>query len=239
MSEKFEFEPIAYLRSPFKEKFGIPRQAGLAEAARAVVQMQPGFADPAAFEELAGFSHIWLIYVFHEHVGQGWQARVRPPRLGGNRRVGVFASRSPYRPNPIGISVVRLESVARQGEGITLQVSGVDLLDGTPILDIKPYIPYSDAIAEADAHFASPPGKGGVRVRFSEDAARRCRDLESQACPALCTLIEQVLQQDPRPAYRTDQGDGRGYGFRLYDLNIRFHAEDDALVVDAIEAWRE
>jgi tRNA-Thr(GGU) m(6)t(6)A37 methyltransferase TsaA len=234
MAEAFNFEPIAYIASPFKEKFGIPRQAGLAAAARGTITLLPDYADPHAVDELAGFSHLWLIYVFHRHVGQGWQARVRPPRLGGNRRVGVFASRAPYRPNPLGLSVVKLEDVQCDAGGVTLTVSGIDLLDGTPILDIKPYIPYSDAITEARAHYAGPIHTAPVSVRFSEAALQRCRQLETAGHPQLRVLIEQVLQQDPRPAYRGAGPDDNRYGFRLFDFDVRFHSVGDGLVVDDI-----
>lgn len=236
MGETFTLRAIGYLRSPFKEKFGIPRQAGLVPAVQATVELVPPYDDPAAFEELDGFSHIWLTYLFHAHLGEDWPRRVRPPRLGGNKRVGVFASRSPYRPNALGISVVRLEGVDVENGHTRLRVSGADLLDGTPIVDIKPYIPYSDAVAQASAHFASPPVREAVQVEFSEPARRRCREHQEQGYPGLCELIEQVLRQDPRPAYRRGQVDSHAYGFRLYDLDIRFHSEGERLVVDEIVA---
>ena len=156
----FRFDPIAIVHSCFKEKFGIPRQAGLIPEARGSLEVLPPYDRPEAFRELEGYSHLWLLWVFDalqpelETTAPGWRPTVRPPRLGGNRRVGVFASRSPFRPNPIGLSLVRLLAIDYATPGISLQLQGLDLLEGTPVLDINPYLPYADRAAEARAGFA-------------------------------------------------------------------------------------
>ena len=164
---------VARIRSDFPTKFGIPRQSGLVEALRATVVFEPEYRDPAALRGLEGFSHLWLLWLFSASVREGWSPTVRPPRLGGNVRMGVFATRSPFRPNPIGLSSVRLEGVdLHTPEGPVLVVSGADLMDGTPILDIKPYLPYGDCHPEASAGFAGPDGGGDPRPSYQSDPER-------------------------------------------------------------------
>ncbi|KJS33180.1 MAG: hypothetical protein VR64_02870 [Desulfatitalea sp. BRH_c12] len=230
----FAFETIGRIHSCFTEKFGIPRQPNLVPEACAVLELLPGFQHSDAFRELEGFSHIWLIFVFHQCHGRGWKTTVRPPRLGGNRRVGVFASRSGFRPNPIGQSVVRLVSLENRKEGSRLHLSGIDLLDGTPVLDIKPYLPYADSLPDARAGYAVAAPAPKFQVVFSELAAQACRSLDARRYPDLPNLIRGVLAQDPRPSYRPPD-DRKSFGMRLWDLNVRFRIEDHQVVVTAID----
>ncbi len=158
----FRFAPIGIVRSCFREKFGIPRQPGLAPAARATLELLPPHNQPAAVRGLEDFSHVWLVFVFHGVPASRWQPTVRPPRLGGNRRLGVFATRSPFRPNPIGLSVVALDRIVTGQGRVALHLSGVDVLDGTPVLDIKPYLPYADRVPDRDRRFRQRPSGGGI-----------------------------------------------------------------------------
>ena len=223
----FEFEQIGVVHSPFKEKFGIPRQSGLVPEAGATLELIPPYNRPEAVAGLDGYSHIWLQFVFHQVHRAQWQPTVRPPRLGGNRRVGVFASRSPFRPNPMGLSVVRLESVSVTAGAVSLQLAGVDLLDGTPVLDIKPYISYADSIADARSGFARNPPAIRLKVVFSALAERQL----ASRTDGLATrrLIEALLQTDPRPAYACRSQQGRGHGIRLYDFDLRWRVREDGV----------
>lgn len=223
----FTFEPIGFIRSPFKEKFGIPRQPGLVPKARARLELVPPYNSPEAVAELDGYSHIWIQFVFHQVPPGNWQPRVRPPRLGGNRRVGVFASRSPFRPNPIGLSVVALEQVVVEGDSVALELSGVDLLDGTPVLDIKPYVAYVDSIPDAASGFAAAAPEVLLRVEFSELAESQLAGRQDGA--DLRSLIIALLELDPRPAYV--EQDDRVYGFRLYDFDLRWQVDGDQVTV--------
>ncbi len=229
----FTFEPIGFIRSPFKEKFGIPRQPGLVPEIRARLELVPPYNRAEAVAELKGYSHIWIQFVFHQILGQKWQPRVRPPRLGGNQRVGVFASRSPFRPNPIGLSVVALEQVVVDGASVVLELSGVDLLDATPVLDIKPYVAYVDSIPGAASGFAPAAPATPLEVRFTSQAEAQ---LSGRADAAdLRVLITRLLELDPRPAYAAE--DGRVYGFRLYDFDLRWQVDGD--LVQVLELVRE
>jgi tRNA-Thr(GGU) m(6)t(6)A37 methyltransferase TsaA len=221
----FSFKPIGIIGSCFKEKFGIPRQPGLATEARAILKMFPPFDQLEAFKGLETFSHIWVIFVFHSGMRDTWKATVRPPRLGGNRRTGVFATRSGFRPNPIGMSAVRLEKITRENKETRLYLSGVDLMDGTPVLDIKPYLPYADAISDACGGFAPHPPESLVRVEFSPEAESFCLEKEKSGFPGLMRLIEQLLKLDPRPAYYASTDQKSDFGMKIYDFNVlwRFH----------------
>jgi tRNA (adenine37-N6)-methyltransferase len=230
----FTFQPIGTIHSCFPEKFGIPRQPGLAPDATAVLEIHPPYLNQETFRNLELFSHIWILFVFHRCLRTSWKATVRPPRLGGNRRVGVFSSRSGFRPNPIGQSAVELVSIEKSPGKILLHLKGVDLLDGTPVLDIKPYLPYADSLPQARSGFAPDPPPKTMAVRFSEQAARTCRSLEAQSDPRLERLIVDLLALDPRPGYAPDS-EKRSYGMRLYDLNVRFEVHDDHIMVTAIE----
>lgn len=230
----FDFKPIGIIRSCFPEKFGIPRQPGLVKEATATLELLPPYDRAEALEGLETFSHLWLIFVFHASLKETWKATVRPPRLGGNKRVGVFASRSMYRPNPIGLSVVELERVDTSAEQPRLFLKGVDLLDGTPVLDIKPYLPYVDAIADAHGGYAHSTPEPRLQVKFSSTAATQCTGYE-QTYPNLRTLIIQVLELDPRPAYYNEQHSSREFGMRLLEFDIKWRLAGNLAEVQAIE----
>ena len=223
-AEPLTLTPIACVHSPFAEKFAIPRQPGLASAAKGEIIFEKGFDNPDMVRGLSQFSHLWLVFVFHGTQAQGWKPLIRPPRLGGNEKIGVLASRSTFRPNPIGMSVVKLEQVlpATKQTPLKLIVSGLDLLDQTPILDIKPYVPYSDAIVDAQAGYAQTEPSRQKQVSFAEHALTQLGHYHKDH-PELKTLIEQVLCQDPRPAYKQGKIDEKQYGMQLYQLNISWH----------------
>ncbi|MEN8257354.1 MAG: tRNA (N6-threonylcarbamoyladenosine(37)-N6)-methyltransferase TrmO [Thermodesulfobacteriota bacterium] len=228
-------EPIALIRSCFTDKFGIPRQPGLVPAATARLEMLPPYNRPEAMEGLDEFSHIWVFFLFHQAVCRGWKPTVRPPRLGGNKRVGVFASRSPQRPNFIGSSVVRLDKISRESKSVVIHVSGVDFLDQTPVLDIKPYVPYSDAESAATSGYAPEPTPS-FDIIFSPEVLHFCQKYEQRTERKLQELIEQILGQDPRPAYHENN---REYGMTLWDLNIRFACHKSTFTVNSISAVSE
>jgi tRNA-Thr(GGU) m(6)t(6)A37 methyltransferase TsaA len=221
---QFEFEAIGIIHSPFKEKFGIPRQAGLVPGINGVLELLPPYNRPETVAELDGYSHLWIQFVFHQSQREQWQPTVRPPRLGGNRRVGVFASRAPFRPNPIGLSVVALEKVIAEPGRVELQLSGIDMVDGTPVLDIKPYIPYADSLPQARSGFAPAEPEAKLQVRFSEQAQQQLQRRPDG--DALRPVIMQLLELDPRPAYSDDKTREREYGFRLYDFDLRWRVQD-------------
>lgn len=230
----FTFKPIGTIHSCFPEKFGIPRQPGLVPDATAVLEIHRPYQNHEAFRNLELFSHIWILFVFHRCLRTEWKATVRPPRLGGNRRVGVFASRSGFRPNPIGQSAVELVSIEKSPGRISLRLKAVDLLDGTPVLDVKPYLPYADSLPQARNGFAPGPPPKIMAVRFSDEAAQTCRLLEAQSYPRLERLIADLLALDPRPGYAPGSGK-RSFGMRLWDLNIRFEIHDNHIEVTSIE----
>ncbi|WP_019676970.1 tRNA (N6-threonylcarbamoyladenosine(37)-N6)-methyltransferase TrmO [Arsukibacterium perlucidum] len=216
----FQFNVIGTVESPYKQKFAIPRQPGLIAEARGKLVLDPPYADDDIVRGIESFSHLWLVFVFHETASKGWSPLVRPPRLGGNTRKGVFATRATFRPNPIGLSVVKLERVYRQQEKLVLELSGIDLLDGTPILDIKPYLPYADALPGAAGGFADSAPETRMAVSFSEQARDFC--LAQHAHPELAMLIEKVLKQDPRPSYKKQRDTEQHYGMTLYHFNIKW-----------------
>lgn len=223
-----EIHPVAHIRSDFREKFGIPRQSGLVEDLRASIVFEPPYRAPAAVRGLEEFSHIWLLWEFSRARREGWSPTVRPPRLGGNTRLGVFATRSPFRPNALGLSAVRLVSVAPDTpEGPVLQVSGADLLDGTPIYDIKPYVPYADAFPEARGGFADQVERKRLTVDCPEELLSRMPEEKRSA-------LLGVLAQDPRPSYQSDPD--RVYGMSFAGAEVRFTVEDGALTVREIVA---
>ena len=217
----FQFAPIGIIHSCFGEKFGIPRQPGLVPAAHATLELLPPYAQPAAVRGLEGFSHVWVIFEFHGIAAGHWHPTVRPPRLGGNQRLGVFATRTPFRPNPIGLSAVRLDRIVAMRGRVTLHLTGVDLLDGTPVLDLKPYVPYADHIAEASGGFAAQSPTPPLTVRFSRQAQAFCAAWPDSDLPV---LIHQVLGQDPRPAYAATQSTAvtRTHGVKLGGLEVRW-----------------
>lgn len=226
MAEPHQIKVIAHIRSDFKEKFGIPRQSGLVEALRAEIVFEPEYRNADALRGIEGFSHIWLIWQFSQAVRESWSPTVRPPRLGGNTRLGVFATRSPFRPNPIGLSCVRLEGLRQDPAlGTVLVVSGADLLDGTPIYDIKPYLPYADCRPEATGGFAANAPEARLRVEFPEEL------LETVPRDKRDALIG-VLSQDPRPSYHDDPE--RVYGMSFDGMEVRFSVDGDALIVRGV-----
>lgn len=233
MDSTFDFSPIGIVHSCFKEKFGIPRQPGLATAAGGILEILPPFDEDEAFHEIGTFSHLWVVFVFHGIPKGKWQPTVRPPRLGGNRRTGVFATRSTFRPNPIGMSAVRLEKIDRQNGSLHLHLSGIDILDQTPVLDVKPYLPYADSIPEAVGGFAATAPDSSLIVEFTESSRQACILLEKTR-PDLMSLIIQVLQADPRPAYLRHSPDRKEFGMRLYDLDISWSVQENTLVVQEI-----
>ncbi len=230
----YTFEPIGRIVSCFTQKFGIPRQPGLVPEARAVLEIAPAFRRVDAFRGLEAFSHIWIIFVFHSCNHKSWNATVRPPRLGGNQKVGVFATRSGFRPNPIGQSVVQLIGLEKAPQVLRLHLGGVDLLDSTPVLDVKPYIPYADSIPQAKAGYAQKAPDLKFAVQFTAEAGHTCRALEKKAYPDLEQLIRGVLACDPRPAYY-EEDDSRRFGMRLWDLDVKFRVHGENIVVEAIE----
>ena len=230
MKSQQQLKPIAIIRTPFPEKFSIPRQPGLVPSALAQVELVGDYRHAQAIEGIEQFSHLWLTFEFHQHCS--WQERVRPPRLGGNEQLGVFATRSPFRPNQLGLSVVELVGVQIEPK-VVLTVRGADLVDNTPIVDIKPYIPYVDAISDARAGFAQQKPEERLDVQFSE-AAKASLAIEISCTPELKTLIIEVLRQDPRPAYHKVQKNLRDYGTALLNYNIRWYVRQNTVFVEEI-----
>ena len=230
MSETFTFQTIAHIETPFADKFGIPRQPSLAPHAIGQVRLLAPYNRPEAVRGLEDFSHIWLSFIFHHTLGE-WHPTVRPPRLGGNQRVGVFASRSPFRPNSLGLSLVELEHIDTH-DGVVLHVKGVDLLNGTPIVDIKPYIPFAESQPVARGGFVDG-APAQLQVVFSALADHQCA-AQSVRYPHLAALIQEVLAQDPRPAYANDAD--RVYGVRLYQFDVKWCCDGDTATVVALES---
>lgn len=224
----FTFEPIGRVHSCYPEKFGIPKQPGIVKAATGWIDFFPHCNREEMFKGLNEFSHIWILFLFHKTVGEGWKPTVRPPRLGGQRRVGVFASRSPHRPNHIGMSVVRLENVIVDGGYVRLEISGVDLLDQTPVVDIKPYIPYSDIIEGAECGYTREVIAENMVV-FSPDVEKYCVSYRQQTGRDLRELILQTLKHDPRPA--SQRSVEREYGMLVWNVNVRWRVSRDGFFV--------
>ncbi len=224
-----QLEPIAHIRTDFTSKFGIPRQSGLVDALKGTVVFTEKYRDVSALRGIEGYSHLWLIWEFSQSVMDHWSPTVKPPKLGGNTRMGVFATRSPFRPNPLGLSCVKLESVEPgTPEGPLLHVAGADLLDGTPIYDIKPYIPYADCHPEATGGFTDSIHYERLAVDFPEALLARI-PADKQAA------LTEVLAQDPRPGYRRGD-DGRRYGVEFAGFDVRFVVEAGTLrVVELVE----
>ncbi|MCG6215658.1 tRNA (N6-threonylcarbamoyladenosine(37)-N6)-methyltransferase TrmO [Vibrio furnissii] len=227
-------DPIAVIESPYQEKFAVPRQPRLVPSARARVKLLGEINCPEAVRDIEQFSHLWLLFLFDQNLQAGWKPTVRPPRLGGNERIGVLASRSTFRPNGIGMSAVALRGVSKQGDQIYLDLGSVDLVNGTPIIDIKPYIPYADAIADAQGGYAEAEPEL-AQVTFSPAALevlhRSPHGVEQQA------VIHEVLAQDPRPAYKKNKPDMKEYAVNLYDLNVKFTVNGNLVTVTAIERF--
>ena len=223
---EFVMRPIARIRSDFPSKLGIPRQSGLVETLKSTIVFEPEYRNADALRGLDGYSHIWLIWQFSEAVRENWSPTVRPPRLGGNTRMGVFATRSPFRPNAIGLSSVKLESIEHTNEGTVLVVSGADLMDGTPILDIKPYLPFTDSHPEATGGFAEPVRAYALEVHCDDKLLTTFSPEQQQA-------LLGVLAHDPRPSYQDDPE--RIYGLPFAGKDIKFRVVGNTLTVIAIE----
>ena len=223
-----EIRPVAHIRTDFTEKFGIPRQSGRVEALEGVIVFEPEFRVPEALRGIEEYSHLWLIFDFSASHRENWSPTVRPPRLGGNTRVGVFATRSPFRPNPIGLSCVRLLGTAQTGEGTVLRVAGVDLLDGTPIFDIKPYIPYADSRPDAVGSFADVHRDDGLQVEFPPELLEKF-PLEKRKAVLAC------LADDPRPSYQDDPM--REYSMAFAGLDVKFNVANGVLTVSDVTEY--
>ena len=216
---------IAKIHTPFREKFGIPRQSGLANVPAQIV-FEKEYRNPDALRGLEGFSHLWLIFVFSESVRDEFSPTVRPPRLGGNRRMGVFATRSPFRPNPIGLSCVRLEKIEETEQGPIIHVRGADLLNGTPILDIKPYLPLADCHADATGGFAEGVKDYALQVNIPED-------IEASIAVEDLAVIREILSEDPRPSYQSDPE--RTYHMDYSQYSLSFRVADGVLTVTEVK----
>jgi len=218
---------IARIHTEFPTKFGVPRQSGLVDSLQASIVFEEEYRDPSALRGLEGFSHLWLIWQFSEAVREGWSPTVRPPRLGGNTRMGVFATRSPFRPNAIGLSSVKIRDIRlHTPQGPVIVVSGADLMDGTPILDIKPYLPFTDSHPDALGGFAEPVRERSLAVDIPTEWLALVPEEKRQA-------LHDVLAQDPRPSYQNDPD--RIYGMEFGGLEIRFRVEEDRLTVCEVE----
>ncbi len=218
--DEITIKPVAYIKNAYKEKFGVPRQSGLAPSVKSVVEFCEGFTDENIIRGIEQYSHLWLVWGFSQNKGQ-WSPTVRPPKLGGNKRVGVFATRSPFRPNGLGLSVVKLEKI-NKNDGISLVVSGADLADNTPVYDIKPYLPYVDCIEGAAGGFSDEHKSDFVDVVFSENAENTLTNEQIKA-------LSEVLSLDPRPSYQDDEN--RIYGLSFDDFQVKFRYENQRIYV--------
>lgn len=224
---EFSFPAIGIVHSCFKEKFGIPRQPGLAPLAKAQIELLPPYDDMNALDGLEGVSHLWVQFVFHANKREDWKPKVKPPRLGGNKSLGVFATRSPTRPAPIGLSVVKLDRIEMIEDKIYINISGVDLLDNTPVLDIKPYVPYVDLVPGAINPIA-PEAPTLMNVYLPDHLQDFCSHYLAATGTPIAELIYQILQQDPRPQYQQPEPE-RIYGMKLLDVDLRwrYQLKDD------------
>ncbi|NMP01588.1 tRNA (N6-threonylcarbamoyladenosine(37)-N6)-methyltransferase TrmO [Pseudoalteromonas arctica] len=229
----YTISAIGHIQSPYKQKFAIPRQPRLVPQAKAKLIFAPDFNREEFVRGLDEFTHIWLLFRFHETADKGYSAMVRPPRLGGNERKGVFATRATFRPNAIGMSAVKLEGIEYKNGQLSLLLAGIDLLDGTPIIDIKPYLPYSDSMPDASAGFADTRPETQMTVEFSPQAIEFV-NAQTQY-PDLHDFIANALKQDPRPAYKKQKDGEQSYGMTLYNYNIRWQVNGEHNVVTSIE----
>ncbi len=245
----YEFAPIGVIRTAFAEKFGIPRQPGMVSEAKGVIELDKHPFFTLALDKLDTFSHLWIIFVFHEHGARDWKPSIRPPRLGGRKKVGVLASRSPHRPNPIGLSAVKLDRVDLSNPKCArIHVSGVDLLDGTPILDVKPYIPFADSIPDANAGWAGEPIEK-FSVEFTENSLvavarheKRIRAEKKDDSIDIRRIVVEMLELDPRPASqkrkmpaREDDSKGLRFAFTLFDFDVKWEIREGTFAVLDLE----
>lgn len=225
--QEISFKIIARIVSDFDSKFGIPRQSGLVPDAKARIRFEPEFRNADSLRGLEGFSHLWIAWIFSENIRETWSPTVRPPRLGGNKRLGVFATRSSFRPNPLALSCVKIEGIHLDGpEGPEIVVSGADLMNGTPIVDIKPYLPYTDSHPDATGGFAEAVRQNRLHVSAAPEILNKLE--EEKRSPLIA-----VLEQDPRPAYQDDPA--RTYGFSFAGREIKFRVDGDNLELVSID----
>jgi tRNA-Thr(GGU) m(6)t(6)A37 methyltransferase TsaA len=227
-----KLETIGVIHSPFKEKFSVPRQPGLIKHATMELELYKPYSHPDSVKDLSQYTHLWLLFIFHQHQDTNWRPLIRPPRLGGNQKTGVFASRSSYRPNPIGMSAVELRKVTALNNSVKLELTVADLVDGTPIIDIKPYIPYSDVIPQAHGGMAHQPPEQ-LAVSFSADALKSIKQHQTHY-PDLKLFIIEVLSQDPRPAYKKQSEDNKLYGVKLYNFDVKWRIDNNEVYVERI-----
>jgi tRNA-Thr(GGU) m(6)t(6)A37 methyltransferase TsaA len=250
MAEKMEFpaitafpsveiRPIAVLYSPYDEKFAVPRQPSLVAQGKGILRLLPPYNSPDAVRGLAQFSHLWLIFQFHQIPDRHWHATVRPPRLGGNERIGVFASRATHRPNPIGLSKVALERIEIADGEVLLHLGSVDLVNGTPVFDIKPYIAFADSDPQAISGFAQEKPPQPLQITFTEaalQAVQHCQNFAKFGIDSPACFIADVIAQDPRPAYRWGKSDEKIYGIQLAGCNVRWRiSPEDCSQAEVIE----
>ncbi|EOK3051780.1 tRNA (N6-threonylcarbamoyladenosine(37)-N6)-methyltransferase TrmO [Escherichia coli] len=230
----FQFEQIGVIRSPYKEKFAVPRQPGLVKSANGELHLIAPYNQADAVRGLEAFSHLWILFVFHQTMEGGRRPTVRPPRLGGNARMGVFATRSTFRPNPIGMSLVELKEVVCHKDCVILKLGSLDLVDGTPVVDIKPYLPFAESLPDASASYAQSAPAAEMAVSFTAEVEKQLLTLEKRY-PQLTLFIREVLAQDPRPAYRKGEETGKTYAVWLHDFNVRWRVTDAGFEVFALE----
>lgn len=241
----YTFDSIAVIRTPFRQRFGIPRQPGLVPEAKGIIKFKNDPDFQHALKGMEQFSHLWIVFVFHSHGGNKWKPTIRPPRLGGKEKMGVLASRSPHRPNPIGLSVCGIEKIDLSASGgAEIHVTGVDLLDGTPILDVKPYIPYADAVPEANPGWAHEEIKK-TPVRFEPNALNQLQEIEAHGEKNLKALIEQLLSIDPRPGFQrrelppeAEHAQGKDFGLLVKEWDVHWKIEDQTFVVTALVRFK-
>lgn len=225
---QFVFTSIGTIHSCYKEKFGIPRQPALVQCP-ATIEIEHAYSEDQAFREIETFSHIWVTFVFHK-IKNNWKPTVRPPRLGGNQRIGVFASRSMFRPNPIGLSVVELNGIERKGSNIILNITGGDFLDKTPVLDIKPYVPYADSIANSKSGYATEKPVVKFNIIYSDVAYKEIMRVKNEL-PKLELIITEVLQLDPRPAYQDKNKVKSEFAIKLFNYDVKWHVSNESIIV--------
>ncbi|EOY8497483.1 TPA: tRNA (N6-threonylcarbamoyladenosine(37)-N6)-methyltransferase TrmO [Providencia stuartii] len=237
--KSFECNVIGHIESPYKEKFAIPRQPGLVPGGSGRLHLHPPYNDPNSIRGLDQFSHIWVLFVFHQTMQEGWKPLVRPPRLGGNEKMGVFATRSTFRPNPIGMSLIELKGISQNNNQIILELGSLDLVDGTPVIDIKPYLPFAEAIPTAQAGFAQDAPADDMQVIFHPQVQQDLLKYQT-SYPGIAQFIQQVLMQDPRPAYKKQaMTEERNYAVHLLDFNVRWRVLNNITEVFAIEPYEK
>lgn len=231
--QELTIEPIGLIYSPYKQKFGIPRQPGLVKHATGIIEMAEKYSRAEAFDGIEQYSHLWIQFYFHQTADSDWKPSVRPPRLGGNKKIGCFATRSNFRPNNIGLSVVRFDRLEKSDGKVKLHISGHDLLDQTPILDIKPYIPYSDSLPNAHAGVFGEQPQQAFAVTFQKTALKDLTAFEAQY-PSLKEFIREILKQDPRPAYMKAKANRDAFSLQLFDLDIKWQVQGREIQVTQV-----